>query len=343
VLIIRNMHSLIPFAIATLTPAALIAAGALWGAGWVIAVVIYLTGMTSLLDRLITRESPADTSETGDTLSITIAVTHFGVLSLAVWGISADHLSPLAKAGLFFAAGLWLGQVSNANAHELIHRPTRALHGLGMWVYITLLFGHHTSAHVLVHHRYVATAQDPNTSRKGESLYRYMLRAWVGSFRQGYMAEKERLARVDRPAWHNPYVIYVGGSAACIIAAGALGGFSMIAAYVGLCLYAQSQLLMSDYVQHYGLTRTIGPNGKPEPVADRHSWNSPHRFSSAMMLNATRHSDHHAHPARHYPALGIPDTAPILPRPLPLMASIALIPPLWRKIMDPRVERITNA
>jgi len=62
-----------------------------------------------------------------------------------------------------------------------------------------------------------------------------------------------------------------------------------------------------------------------------------------MLLNATRHSDHHAHPTRHYPALTIPDQAPMLPRPLPLMASIALVPPLWRKIMDPRVDRWRNA
>ena len=342
-LIIRNMRTMLPFAFASLTPAVLIAVGAFWGGVWIVAAVIYLTALTSVLDRLIARQGPAQSDQSGDTLSVIVALAHVAVLGLAVWGISADHLAPIAKAGLFFAAGLWLGQVSNANAHELIHRPARGLHKLGMWVYITLLFGHHTSAHVLVHHRHVATRQDPNTSRKGEGLYRYILRAWAGSFRQGYVAEKTRLARISRPAWRNPYVVYVGGAAVCIATAALWGGIGAVAVYVGLCAYAQSQLLMSDYVQHYGLTRAIGANGKPEPVAAEHSWNSPHWFSSAMMLNATRHSDHHAHPDRHYPALGLPDAGPMLPRPLPLMASIALVPPLWRKIMDPRVEKVRNA
>ncbi|MCK0097572.1 alkane 1-monooxygenase [Yoonia sp. F2084L] len=334
---------LLHFGLATLTPAALLALGAIWGGIWVVAAVLYLTAMTSLLDRLIGADSNPQALEADQALSVTIACTHFALLPLTVWALAGQTLGGLEKLGLFFAAGLWFGQVSNANAHELIHRQSRALHRLGMWSYITLLFGHHTSAHVLVHHRHVATAADPNTSRKGEGLYRYMIRAWAGSFRQGYLAERARLVRIGRPAWRNPYLVYVSGAALCLMAATKLGGWQGLVAYLALCGYAQSQLLMSDYVQHYGLTRAVQSDGKPEPVAARHSWNSPHWFSSALMLNATRHSDHHAHPGRHYPELTIPDDAPMLPRPLPLMASIALIPPLWRRIMDPRVERWRNA
>jgi alkane 1-monooxygenase len=325
------------FALATLTPALLIGTGAVWGGAWVIMALFYLTAMTSLLDRLIKRESTAGTAATGDTLSTVLAVTHLALIPLVVWALAADHLTTFGKIGIFFAAGLWFGQISNANAHELIHRQTRSLRRLGMWIYITLMFGHHTSAHVLVHHRYVATPQDPNTSRKGEGLYRYILRAWVGSFVQGYRAEAARLARISRPAWRNPYVVYVGGAAVCLYAAYLIGGTAALWSYIALCAYAQSQLLMSDYVQHYGLMRATDAQGRVEPVSDRHSWNSPHWFSSAMMLNATRHSDHHAHPRKHYPALDLADDAPVLPRPLPLMASIALVPPLWRKIMDPKV------
>ncbi|MDB4254539.1 alkane 1-monooxygenase [Yoonia sp.] len=343
-LTIRNMNRLIlQFAVATLTPALLLALGALWGGIWVAVALIYLTAMTSLLDRLIKRESKAGDATFDNSLSIALALTHFALIPLVVWALAADHLAPLAKAGVFFAAGLWFGQVSNANAHELIHRSTHGLHRLGMWVYITLLFGHHTSAHVLVHHRLVATPADPNTSRKGESLYRYIWRAWTGSFREGYRAEAARLLRIRRPAWRNPYLIYIGGAIACVMVAFVFGGGRAVVAYLAICAYAQSQLLMSDYVQHYGLMRAKDINGKREPVGPRHSWNSPHWFSSALMLNATRHSDHHAHPARHYPALTIPAEAPMLPRPLPLMASIALIPPLWRKIMDPRVAALRNA
>lgn len=340
----RNMiPPMLKFTLATLTPAALLAAGAFWGGFYIVAAVLFLTALTSLLDRLGPRDTTTASDGADTALSVVIALAHFALLPLIVWGLASAHLEPLEKAGLFFGAGLWFGQVSNANAHELIHRSARVLHRLGMWAYITLLFGHHTSAHVLVHHRFVATNQDPNTARKGESLYRYILRAWGGSFVQGYRAEAARLRKIDRPAWRNPYVVYLGGAALCVAAAFWLAGGAGVLAYVGLCAYAQSQLLMSDYVQHYGLMRRVDAAGKREPVATQHSWNSPHWFSSALMLNATRHSDHHARPARPYPALELPDGAPMLPRPLPLMASIALVPPLWRRMMDPRVEKWRNA
>lgn len=331
------------FAFATLTPAALLGVGAIYGGLWVLAAFVFLTAVTRLLDGLTRGAAPDSTRSTGDGLAILLAAVHLGLLPLMVWALAGNALGSFEKVGLFLAAGLWFGQVSNANAHELIHRSSRHLHQLGMWVYITLLFGHHTSAHVLVHHRYVATMADPNTSRAGESLYRYIIRAWTGSLLAGFQAEATRLQKINRPAWRNPYVVYVGGAALYLIAAFVIGGWSALVAYVALAAHAQLQLLMSDYVQHYGLMRRRNANGKHEPVGAQHSWNSPHWFSSALMLNATRHSDHHAHPGRHYPELTIPNNAPMLPRPLPVMASIALIPPLWRRIMDPRVDRWRNA
>lgn len=343
-LTIRNMtRQTLYFAVATLMPATLLFAAAVLGGLWVLAAVLYLTVLTSTLDRIGGTETQSEETAWDDRLSILLALAHLALVPLLVWALSMPTLTALEKIGLFFAAGLWFGQVSNANAHELIHRSGRGLHRLGMWVYITLLFGHHTSAHVLVHHQHVATAADPNTARKGESLYHYLPRAWIGSFRAGLAAESGRLQKINRPAWHNPYLVYIGSAFLCLVTALALGGWAALLAYIGLCAHAQSQLLMSDYVQHYGLTRHQDAHGKAEPVAVRHSWNSPHWFSSALMLNATRHSDHHAHPARRGPALTIPDDAPMLPRPLPFMASVALIPPLWRRMMDPRVERWQNA
>ena len=108
-----------------------------------------------------------------------------------------------------------------------------------------------------------------------------------------------------------------------------------------LSLHAQSQLLLSDYVQHYGLLRARLPDGRLEPVGDRHSWNAPHWFSGALMPNAPRHPDHHAHPSRPYPALRLPDpgTAPHLPYALPVCGMAALVPPLWRRMMDPHLQR----
>ena len=330
------------FAFATLSPLILILLAGLWGGVWVLAALLTLTLLTAALDALIHRTLPPGSGAefpAADALSVLIALGGIALLALSVHALSGPALGPLEKAGLFAATGLYLGQVGNSNAHELIHRSNRWLHGLGMWAYIAVLFGHHTSAHVLVHHVRVATRADPSSARRGEGLYRFMARAWRGSFREGWAAESARLVRVGRPGWRHPYVLYLGGGMAMALAAILIGGGAGLLWYLSLAGFAQAQLLMSDYVQHYGLTRAPGRGGKPEPVGPRHSWNSPHVASSALMLNAPRHSDHHAHPQRPYPALSLPAAtdAPRLPRALPVMACVALVPPVWRRVMHPRL------
>ncbi|MBD3765108.1 MAG: fatty acid desaturase, partial [Rhodobacterales bacterium] len=165
-----------------------------------------------------------------------------------------------------------------------------------------------------------------------------------GSFRAGLAAEnarRDRLrARGQRPGLH-PYAGYLTGWLAWLAGAWALAGPAGAAVAVALGAYASGQLLLSDYVQHYGLTRAVDARGGAEPVAARHSWNAAPRMSAATMLNAPRHSDHHAHPSRPYPALRLdpPDRMPTLPRSLPVMAALALVPPLWRRVMDRRAAR----
>ena len=326
------------FALATLAPVALTLSAAVWGGWWSLIAPFYMAGFVPVLDELVKRVTPPRADQefpAADPLSVVIALSHFVLLIAAILTFGSER-SIAEKLGLFIALGLFFGQVSNSNAHELIHRQSRFLRRLGTWVYISLLWGHHASAHVLVHHRFVATEADPNSARKGESFYRFAKRAAIGSFREGYAQERLRLSRIGKPARENPYVVYVAGGVGFMVLSLALGGIKGLIWFIFLCLFAQCQLLLSDYVQHYGLRRAEGANGKPEPVSDRHSWNSPHWYSSALMLNAPRHSDHHARPMRPYPALTLTE-GPKLPRSLPVMACVALYPRLWKRVMDPRV------
>ncbi|SIN82629.1 alkane 1-monooxygenase [Vannielia litorea] len=334
------------FAAITLAPVALLAAGGIAGGWWIIAAALYLTLFSAVTDQVLRRlgTRPTGTTEPGrwaDALSASLALAHFGLLALGIAAVSgATGLAPWERVLAFLAFGLFMGQVSNSNAHELIHRSSRLPRALGRWVYVSLLFGHHASAHPKVHHRFVATSDDPNSARLDESYYRFALRAWSGSFRAGLAAEREMLARAGKPRWQNPYLEYIAGAAALLTLSALAFGPAGLTAHAGLAAYATAQLLMSDYVQHYGLSRAKLPGGRYEPVTDAHSWNAPHVFSSLMMLHAPRHSDHHAHPATPYPALTLPSGAPMLPAPLPSMATLALMPRLWRRVMNPRVARL---
>ncbi len=334
------------FAIVACLPVALLALGALFGGWFAIAALLYMTVLSFVLDEAISRlantADPEDDFTPANRLSMALAIAHFLLLPLLVYTLSGgvifgNGISLGAGAALFLAAGLFFGQVSNSNAHELIHRTDKTLFNLGKWVYISLLFGHHTSAHNKVHHRFVASEDDPNSAREGESFYAFAPRAWIGSFLAGYEMEKADIARAKAAGKRrlNPYLTYVAGAVAMVILAGLIGGAAGVLVYLTLCAHAQLQLLLSDYVQHYGLMRARRADGSYEPVADHHSWNAPHWFSSHLMMNAPRHSDHHAHPARPYPALRLPDAtrAPMLPYSLPVMATLALFPTLWERVM----------
>ena len=334
---------LLAFATAALLPLPLLALGLQGGGPWLWAAVLYMGVLTILLDQLIPLTTGAAEGEefpASDLLLVILGLSALALLPLATCAIAGSSAqTPTERVLAFLATGFWLGQVAHPAAHELIHRPMRPLFRLGAAVYVALLFGQHASAHRLVHHRAVATREDPNTAREGEGFYRFARRAWIGSFREG--ARAETALRTGRPGPH-PYASYLAGSAAALFLAVLIAGLPGLLAWIGLALHAQSQILLSDYVQHYGLTRGRLPGGKPEPVGPAHSWNTAHWFTSALMLNAPRHSDHHMHPARPFPALRLPADAPRLPWPLPLACLIALFPRLWRRAMAPHLARLRN-
>lgn len=336
-------RAMLRFSIAALLPLPLLALASLQGGHWVMAALLYITVFTATVDRLIARTLPAVDGEefpSADRLSVMLALGHLAILPVILWALRGNALSPAGKLALFVAAGQFMGQVSNANAHELIHRANRGLRRLGTAVYISLLFGHHASAHPLVHHKYVATDGDPNSAPLNMSFWSFLPHAWIGSFRAGLREETRRAKAAKRPAWRHPYIAYITGGAFMLFLVLIAFGVTGLLWYLALSAYATMQLLLSDYVQHYGLRRATGADGRTERVSARHSWNARHVWSSSLMLNAPRHSDHHARPARPYPGLELPKDAPMLPASLPMMAVLALFPRQWRRVMNPRVARI---
>lgn len=336
---------MILFAIATLTPMALIMLAVLLGGVWPALAVGYMTALVFALDRLVARNienaDPEAEFPGAQPLLVTLGLGHFGLLGLSVWAVGGQaDLGVASQVALGIAAGLVFGQIAHPVAHELIHKPARSLRLMGRLIYTSLLVGHHASAHLRVHHVHVASDGDPSSARLGEGFYRFALRAGVGAFRAGLRAESDLLRRGGKSWLSHPYLLYVGGGLAFVMGAFALAGAGGVVVYLALCSYAQMQILMSDYVQHYGLRRKTRPDGRLEPVGPHHSWNAPHWFSSALTLNAPRHSDHHVTPLRAYPALQLePEKMPYLPYPLPLMATFCLVPPLWRRVMDHRARR----
>jgi alkane 1-monooxygenase len=157
------------------------------------------------------------------------------------------------------------------------------------------------------------------------------------------LAEKEMLARKSLPWWHksNPFWLYALWQLGWLALAFVIGGWAGVGFFVLQAFVAVWQLEVVNYVEHYGLTRRYLGNGKYEHVMPRHSWNASHRITNYFLINLQRHSDHHYKPDRRFPLLQTyaETEAPQLPYGYPIMAAMALIPPLWRRVMNPRVRK----
>ena len=334
------------FGLATLAPVLLLGIAATSGGVWIAVACAYLTVGVALLDALPKIQIPPSPDSKGviggERLSMILSVLHFACLFVAVPAISGETLSMAEKVGLFAAVGLYLGQTSVANAHEMLHRSNPNAASVGRAIYASVMFGHYAAAHQRIHHRLVATASDPCTAKPAESFYRFAPRCWFGALLSGYRAELE-VQRLKRPRFArltHPYMVDIGTALLCLFVAWLIGGGLGCLIYIGLAVFIQLQILLVAYVQHYGLSRSVRPDGMPELVAPTHAWNAPHWLSGLMMLNLPRHSDHHLRPDTPFPQLSMPepDAAPTLPHSLPMMAALALIPGLWRKKMDPLAE-----
>lgn len=266
-------------------------------------------------------------------------LTLFGLIGYVT---RSDHLSSWELIVLFFGMGVISGTIGINYSHELMHQKTRFERWLGDILLAMVLYSHFRSEHLLVHHRYVGTPRDPVTARYNEGFHRFYPRVLRQSLISAFTAERDRLANKDRP-WTdraNPFWRYWALQGGMLVLAFAVGGWTGLALFLLQAGVAIWQLELVNYVEHYGLTRKHIGEGKYENVLPRHSWNASQKASNWLLINLQRHSDHHYKPNRRFPLLQhhAPDAAPQLPYGYPVMTIAAMIPPLWRRIMNPKVR-----
>ncbi|MBD3665648.1 alkane 1-monooxygenase [Sulfitobacter aestuariivivens] len=324
---------------------------AFWGGLWVLLLVVMTWYLFSILDALagLNLEN-ADLSATEEDMFwyrvITVAwvpLQIVTVMGLVWYAPQAEHLGTWERIGLFVGLGVMSGTVGINYSHELMHQKNKLERWCADILLASVLYSHFRSEHLLVHHRYVGTPRDSVTARYNEGFHRYYPRAVIGSLVSAFRAEKAMLARKDLP-WTdlgNPFWRYGAMQLVFVLAAVALGGWSGLGLFVLQAGVAVWQLELINYIEHYGLTRKHLGDGKYEAVQPRHSWNAAHKASNWLLINLQRHSDHHYKPDRRFPVLQTygPDEAPQLPHSYPIMGMVAMIPPLWKRLMNPRVRR----
>ena len=243
-------------------------------------------------------------------------------------------------AQLAFAVTLGLanGHANNIG-HELGHKANLLDQFGGVLALTAIGNGHFSIEHNRHHHTKVSTPEDCSSSRMGETLYAFALRDIPGAVKGAWELEQLRLTRKKLPviSYHNRLLMSWGISALMALGLAFWLGWSALIFIAIYKVFAISTLTMANYVEHYGLLRQKRANGKYEPCAPRHSWNTNHIFSNLILIHLQRHSDHHANPMRPYQALRHFEDAPQLPSGYPGCYFLAYIPPLWFAVMDPKV------
>ena len=223
-----------------------------------------------------------------------------------------------------------------------MHQRNREERWLGDILLGMTLYGHYRSEHLLVHHTYVGTPRDAVTARYNEGFHRFFPRVLREGIRSSWRAEVAMQMRRGHSPWHasNPFWRYWGLQLAFLALAFAIGGWIGVCLFVYQAFIAIWQLELVNYVEHYGLTREHLGHGRYERVKPHHSWNADFRASNWLLINLQRHADHHMKPDRRYPLLQTysENDVPTLPYGYPVMTAIAMIPPLWRRYMNPRVR-----
>jgi alkane 1-monooxygenase len=262
----------------------------------------------------------------------------------AMWLIATStELSTFDRIGLAISIGC-IGGIGINTAHELGHKKEANERWLSKIALAQSFYGHFYIEHNRGHHVRVATPEDPASARVGESFYQFWPRTVFGSLRSAWNLERKRIARRKQHpfrlsndvlnAWLMSALLW--GALIAWLGVG-ITPYLIVQALVGLSL-----LEVVNYMEHYGMLRQkvgVGDRQRYERVDPSHSWNSNNIATNVLLYHLQRHSDHHANPTRRYQSLRDYQESPVLPTGYAGMIVLAIVPPVWRRVMDPRVLR----
>jgi alkane 1-monooxygenase len=275
-------------------------------------------------------------------LPLLVVPLHLGTLVWATAMFTTLPFSWVGQLGWVLSMGTISGVLAINVAHELIHKPSRLEQIGGGLLLSSAGYGSFKIEHVYGHHAWVATDKDPSSAKRGETVYGFVPRAIVRNIANAFVLQAARSERLGIPfwSWRNEMFWWTGITIALAIAAYAWLGAMGLLFFVAQGLIAIVQLELVNYIEHYGLRREFDEKGRPERVTPQHSWNSSYFLTNAYLFQLQRHSDHHANAARPYQDLQHHDGAPQLPGGYGAMMLLSFVPPLWRAVIHPRLDRL---
>ena len=254
----------------------------------------------------------------------------------------AGNFSTIEIVGSILSAGVMFGGIGITAAHELIHRKSKFEQFLGKALLLSTSYIHFYIEHIRGHHRKVGTAEDPASAKPGQSFYSFWIQTVIGSYLSSWKLEAEKLSKKRLPKFsiHNQMIRFTLITLLFWLSVIFIYGLSVFIYYLLASIIGFSLLELVNYIEHYGLVREKREDGRYEKVNALHSWNSNNYLSRRILFELTRHSDHHLNASHKYQILNNIEESPVLPTGYPGMIVLALFPPLWKKVMNKRLNKI---
>lgn len=321
-----------------------VVAGYQLGGGWTFLTLVVLFAGIGVVD-VIVGPTPSREPAGGESFLYPLAPAlwaplQLGLIGWTLWVITREPLTPLEMAGMIVSTGALSGALGITIAHELTHRASRIERLLADTLMVSVTYHHFVVEHVHGHHRTVATPEDPATARYGQSFYGFLPQTLYGGLISAWHLEAARLRRRKRPVihWRNRVLMGLIAEAALYVVVGLVFGWLGAVSLAAIGFVALFQLEVINYLEHYGLERRRLADGRWERIGPQHSWDSGHRLTGWLLVNLPRHADHHLRPGERYQNVRLVEGAAQLPFGYATMFPIVLFPPLWFRVMNPRVE-----
>lgn len=323
--------------------------------GWVTYMaIIAVFGLIPLIELLVTG-SEQNMDEASESLALQntsydwvlyglVPVQYFLGIYFLIQMQDADLLW-WERLGKILAFGLSCGILGINAAHELGHRKTKYEQWMSKALLATTLYLHFFIEHNKGHHLRVATPDDPASARRGENLYSFFIRSIRDSWFSAWKIEKLRLEKQQLRFWsmHNEMLVFQLAQLLIMATIGFYFGVQVLIWYILSAFMGILLLETVNYIEHYGLERKKNDSGYYERTMPVHSWNSNHPLGRILLLELTRHSDHHYQASRKYQILRHFDESPQMPTGYPGMMVLAFIPPLWFAVMHREIGRFRQS
>ena len=326
--------------------------GILLGGGYTYMTVIYAFVFIPALEMLLKESNEEMSDEVKKNRSMDIFFDILLYLNIplvfSIFFLSLNLLlyssSSFEIVGIIASTSIMMATNGINVAHELGHRKSFFSRTCSKLLLMPSQYMHFYIEHNFGHHVNVGTAEDPATAKYKQSLYSFWITSVIGQYIGAWKLQLKllKISKYKFFSIKNDMMFYVIFQLMFIYFI--YFNYGITVTIYSLIISVISFLFLEtiNYIEHYGLSRKKDKNGRYERVKTIHSWNSNHVVGRLVLYELTRHSDHHFISSKKYQVLESIDESPQLPYGYPTSILLSMVPPLWFKIMNPRVESYQN-